>query len=279
MNIGILNPGNMGVAVAQTMVNSGNNVYWISAGRSDATRQRAEAAGLIEVSSGIDMIATCQAIVCVCPPHAAVDVAEMVIGAGFKGIYVDANAIAPRTAKQIGALMHTAGVDFVDGGIIGGPPTKPATTWLDRAGPKASTVENWFAAGPLETELLNDQIGAASGIKMCFAASTKAYNALLTAVMGAAEGLGVRNSLENQWDRYTPGFSEQKKAGVTSVAYNKAWRFTGEMEEMVKTWEDLNIPNGFFEASAEVYQRIGHLRESAGEQTIEEVLKQVQGQA
>ncbi|MFT5194696.1 MAG: 3-hydroxyisobutyrate dehydrogenase-like beta-hydroxyacid dehydrogenase [Cellvibrionaceae bacterium] len=269
----------MGVAVAQTMVNSGNNVYWISAGRSDATRQRAEAAGLIEVSSGIDMIATCQAIVCVCPPHAAVDVAEMVIGAGFKGIYVDANAIAPRTAKQIGALMHTAGVDFVDGGIIGGPPTKPATTWLYLSGPKASTVENWFAAGPLETELLNDQIGAASGIKMCFAASTKAYNALLTAVMGAAEGLGVRNSLENQWDRYTPGFSEQKKAGVTSVAYNKAWRFTGEMEEMVKTWEDLNIPNGFFEASAEVYQRIGHLRESAGEQTIEEVLKQVQGQA
>ena len=265
----------MGAAVAQTMVNSGHHVHWISAGRSDATRQRAEAAGLKELSSGAEMITTCEAIVCVCPPHAAVDVAEMVIQAGFKGLYIDANAIAPRTTKHIGSLMAAAGIDFVDGSIVGAPPTKPDMTWLYLSGPRASEVAEWFSAGPLGTELLDDKIGSASALKMCFAANSKGYNALLTSIMGTAEELGVREALEKQWDRYWPGFSEQKKEAATRVAYNKAWRFAGEMEEMAKTWEDVNVPNGFFEAAAEVYTRIGHLRESSGEQTIETVLKEV----
>lgn len=275
MNIGILNPGNMGVAIAQSMVDSGQTVHWISAGRSDATRQRAEAAGLIELKSGQEMIERCQSIVSVCPPHAAVDVAEMVIAAGFSGSYLDANAIAPRTTKQIGALMANAGVDFVDGGIVGGPPTKSGTTWLYLSGPKAADVATWFNGGLIAPELLNDEIGAASGLKMCFAASTKGYNALLTAIMGAAEELGVRDALENQWDRYWPDFAEQKKAAAVGVAYNKAWRFAGEMDEMAMTWEDAGVPNEFFVGAAEVYRRIGHLRESDSEQTIEEVLKEV----
>ena len=275
MNIGILNPGNMGVAVAQSMVDSGQTVYWISAGRSDATRQRAESAGLIELTSGPEMVKKCEAIVSVCPPHAAVDVAEMVISAGFKGIYLDANAIAPRTTQHIGELMAKNGIEFVDGGIVGGPPTKAGTTWLYLSGPQAAQAATWFSGGLLAPEILNDQIGAASGLKMCFAASTKGYNALLTAIMGAAEELGVRHALENQWDRYWPEFSEQKKSSAVSVAYNKAWRFAGEMDEMAKTWEDVGVPNDFFIGAAEVYRRIGHLRESAEEQSIEEVLKEV----
>lgn len=265
----------MGVVIAQTMVNSGHHVHWISAGRSDATRQRAESAGLTEVASGAEMVETCEAIVCVCPPHAAVDVAEMVIAAGFKGLYVDANAIAPRTTKQIGELMATAGIEFVDGGIIGLPPTERNQSWLYLSGPQAEMVSDWFKAGPHEVQVINDQIGAASAMKMCYAANTKGTNALVTAIMGAAAEMGVLDHLTEMWDRHFPGFAEQRKKAAVSVAYNKAWRFAGEMEEMAKTWEDVNVPNGFFEAAAEVYGRIGHLREASGEQSLETVLKEV----
>lgn len=277
MNIGILNPGKMGVVIAQSMSNSGQAVHWISAGRSDATRQRAEAAGLIELSSGRDMVATCQAIVSVCPPHAAVDVAEMVIEAGFSGLYVDANAIAPRTAKQIGTLLAAANTDieFVDGGIIGLPPTARNQSWLYLSGPKAEQVAGWFTAGPHEVQVINDQIGAASAMKMCYAANTKGTQALVTAIMGAADEMGVLDHLTEMWERHFPGFADQRKEAAVRVAYNKAWRFAGEMEEMEKAWQDVGVPSGFFEAAAEVYQRIGHLRESAEEPSLETVLQEV----
>ena len=275
MNIGILNPGKMGVVIAQSMRNSGHTVHWISAGRSDATRQRAEAAGLTELTSGAEMTDTCEAIVSVCPPHAAVDVAEMVVDAGFSGLYVDANAIAPRTTKHIGGLMKTAKIDYVDGGIIGLPPTERNQSWLYLSGPKAELVSSWFHAGPHEVQVINDQIGSASAMKMCYAANTKGTNALVTAIMGAAYEMGVLENLVEMWDRHFPGFAEQRKKAAVSVAYNKAWRFAGEMEEMAKAWEDAGIPNGFFEAAADVYHRIGHLRESEDEQSLETVLQEV----
>ena len=185
----------MGVVIAQSMINGGQDVYWISAGRSDATRQRAESAGLHELTSAADMIDTCQAIVSVCPPHAAVDVAEMVIAAGFKGLYVDANAIAPRTTKHIGELMAAAGNEYVDGGIIGLPPTERNQSWLYLSGPKAETVAEWFKNGLHEVQVINDQIGAASGMKMCYAANTKGTNALVTAIMAGAAEMGVLDNL------------------------------------------------------------------------------------
>jgi hypothetical protein len=39
--IGILHPGEMGVSIAASAVNSGHHVYWAMADRSDKTRQRA----------------------------------------------------------------------------------------------------------------------------------------------------------------------------------------------------------------------------------------------
>ena len=64
---------------------------------------------------------TADVILSICPPHAALDVARSV--AGFGGIYVDANAISPAAAREVRALVPNAA--FVDGGIIGPPPSEP----------------------------------------------------------------------------------------------------------------------------------------------------------
>ena len=56
-------------------------------------------------------------IVSVCPPHAAAEVAESV--SGYKGIYVDANAISPASSRAIASTIERGGGRFVDGGIVG----------------------------------------------------------------------------------------------------------------------------------------------------------------
>lgn len=261
MRAAILHPGAMGVAVAQTMVNSGVDVRWVSNGRSPATHARAAAAGLTAVASLDELCVGVETIVSVCPPHAAEEVAAAVIDAGFAGLYIDANAISPQKSRRIGHEMNTAGLDFVDGSIVGGPPTRPGTTWLHLAGPRAAEAAALFAAGPLETNVLGDGIGRASALKMCFAAHTKGMTALLGTILGAAAEMGVLEDLETQWGRYDPEFPGSTRERVIRNAHQKAWRFVGEMEEMVETYAAAGLPSGFFAAAAEVYRRVGHFKD------------------
>src|SRR5262245_49982246 len=119
--IGILHPGEMGISIAASAINSRHQVYWMSQGRSNKTRARAEKHKLIEIDSLFQFCQTCDLIISICPPHAAEEVANSVIEAGFRGYYLDANAISPQRAIKIGQMLETNNIQFVDGGIIGGP--------------------------------------------------------------------------------------------------------------------------------------------------------------
>ena len=92
-NIGILHPGAMGISVAKSALDSECNVFWLSQGRSEKTRERAEQYQLIETKKLTDLCKQCPILFSICPPHAAEEVAEEVLSQSFKGIYVDANAI------------------------------------------------------------------------------------------------------------------------------------------------------------------------------------------
>jgi 3-hydroxyisobutyrate dehydrogenase-like beta-hydroxyacid dehydrogenase len=147
----------------------------------------------------------------------------------------------------------------VDGGIIGGPAWEPGRTWLYLSGERAQRVASLFDAGSLETEVMGDQIGQASAIKMCFAANTKGTTALLCSIMAAAEKLGVREALQRQWSRYDPDFAEETVQRVRRVTV-KAWRFAGEMEEISDTFDQAGLPGEFHAAAGELFRRIAHFK-------------------
>src|SRR5436190_15529567 len=197
--IGILHPGEMGASVAASARNSGHAVFWVSEGRSPQTHQRAQDQSLVDVYSLAELCQTCSIIISVCPPHAAEAVAEQVLAQSFQGLYVDVNAISPQRGMRMAAMLGKHSIEFVDGGIIGGPAWKAGTTRLYLSGTEAQRVADCFSAGPLETEIIGEQIGKASALKMCYAAYTKGTTALLCAILAAAEGLEVRADLEHQW--------------------------------------------------------------------------------
>lgn len=239
--IGILHPGAMGVSVAACAAKSGNEVYWISEGRSEKTRERAEKHGLRDAGTLDKLCTTCDIILSICPPHAAEEVAQSVIANQFRGIYLDANAISPQRASRIGKLLGAAGIDFVDGGIIGSPAWKPGETWLYLAGHRAAEIAACFAAGPVEIQVIGKEAGKASALKMSYSAYTKGTTALLAAILAAAEQYNIREELYQQWDRDYPKLvqeSEQHTRRVTA----KAWRFAGEMEEIAATFEHIGLP-------------------------------------
>ncbi len=274
MRIGVVHPGNMGASVAASFLAAGNAVFWASEGRSPATRTRAQDAGLEDVVSLRNLCATCSLLVAVCPPHAASEVADEVIGHGFTGTYIDANAISPQTSVSIGERIVCAGASFVDGGIIGGPAWTPGNTCLYLSGKNARELAAFLCGGALEVSSIGNTPGKASALKMCYAAYTKGSSALLAAILATATHYEVRENLETQWGRDDSGFPQQTRDRTRRVTA-KAWRFIGEMQEIASTFQAAGVPGGFHLAAAEVYRRMDGLEQRAELPQLEEILSRL----
>lgn len=243
----------MGAALGRCLVAAGHEVLWVSDGRSETTQQRAEDAGLTDAKTLATLASEAQVIISVCPPHAASDVAGAVADHGFIGLFLDANAVAPKTAAEMAARF--AADAFVDGGIAGPPPTAPDLTRLFLSGDSAPEIAALFEGTACEPVLVDDRIGSASATKIAFAAWTKCSSALLMSVADYAAQNGVEDALFAEWNRRFPGLTE-RLARTRQSTEPKAWRFVGEMHEIASAMQAEQLPSGFGEAAAVVYEAI-----------------------
>jgi 3-hydroxyisobutyrate dehydrogenase-like beta-hydroxyacid dehydrogenase len=167
--------------------------------------------------------------------------------------------------------MTSAGIDFVDGSIIGPPAWTADRTWLYLSGHCANQVASCFSGGPLEVEMIGSEVGKASALKMCFAANSKGTTALLTAIMAAADRLGVRQELENQWSRHGSDFTWSTIDRIRK-ATPKGWRFSGEMDEIASTFGAVGLPEGFHLAAADIYQRLDSFKDAGNKPSLEDII-------
>ncbi len=252
----LLNPGAMGSAFGAIARANGHRVLWVSEGRGAATRQRAQLAQLEERHDLATAFSEADVVLSVCPPHAAMAQAQAVAALGFTGLYCDANAISPDTVRGIGAVVGQAGARFVDGGIIGTPPRNGSTLRLCLAGASADTerIADIYAGTAIEAVVLGERIGAASAMKICYAAWSKGSLALLQTICAVAQQEAVLEPLLAEWQRSQPDL--QKKFAQVPDAAGKSWRWEGEMQEVAQLFEACGLPGGFHRAAAEVFGRL-----------------------
>jgi hypothetical protein len=279
--IGLLHPGEMGAAVGQCLTAAGHEVLWVPEGRSAASAARAGAAGLTAADSLADLAGRAEVILSVCPPHGALDVARAVAGTGFGGLYLDANAVSPHTAREAAGIVKAA--SFVDGGIIGTPPVTPGFIRLYLSGARAAEARDLFEGTPVHTTVVDhssragvatgagtatgagesrqregagdgDGIGLASAVKMAYASWTKGSAALLLAARALARTEGVEDVLLAEWGISQPGLGE-RSARSAGAAAGKGWRWVAEMEEIAATMAAAGLPEDFHRAAAEIYRR------------------------
>lgn len=253
----------MGVTLASTC---GGTSLWVDEGRSAATRERADQAELVGVSSLSEVAAQADLIVSICPPHAAVDVAEQVQATGFDGLYCDANAVSPATAREIGSRFE----HFVDGSVIGPPARSAGTTRLYLSGDRAAEVAALWDDSLLDARAIEGGVGAASALKMSYASWTKIGGALQLAIRAMAAEQGVDQALVDEWAISQQGLQERTERVATAVS-PKAWRFAGEMRQIAASFESAGLPAGFAEAAAEVYDRMAGLK-TATDAGLDEVI-------
>jgi len=252
--VGLLHPGEMGSAVGRCLAGAGHKVLWAGTGRSPDTAARAQAAGLADAGQVAALAARAGVVLSICPPHAAVEVARQVAAAGFSGLYVDANAIAPGTAATVAAVAEAGGASYVDGGIIGPPPDAPDRTRLYLSGARAAAAAALFAGTWVDARVVDGRVGAASAVKLAYAAWTKGSAALLLAAEALASAAGVHDALLAEWDISQPGL-ERRRAGAARSAAVKGWRWDAEMEEIADSMAAAGLPDGFHRAAAEIFRR------------------------
>lgn len=256
MEFGLLHPGEMGAAVGKVLTDAGHGVLWLAEGRSTETISRAKDARLQAAGSLEALLESCDVVLSICPPHAAIDVAQQVSSAvvPFRGIYLDANAVSPTTAETIASIVCRGGASYVDGGIIGTPPLEEGAR-LYVSGASASNFIARCGGIALEVVDLGDGRTAASAIKMAYAAWTKGTSALLLAISALAAEHGVEEALVAEWALSQPGLATRRDRSARA-ALAKGWRWTGEMDEIGAAFAGVGLPDGFGSAAAEVYRRV-----------------------
>ncbi|KAK2004700.1 6-phosphogluconate dehydrogenase C-terminal domain-like protein [Colletotrichum falcatum] len=209
--------------------------------------------------------------------------------------FVDMNAVAPSTCKSIASSFARARVPalFVDACIIGAPP-RPQTAPNAGTNVSSSTApqgedgdDGWYVPGmPMsgphkladlslpgkgghETETfgarlsavlggdhISPDVGAASGLKMCFASMTKGFTAIATQAFTSAHRMGVLDHLRGELSARLPGHLGLAEKGIVSMP-PKAYRWVREMEEISKTHaEEGGFGPELFVGAAGVYRAV-----------------------
>lgn len=256
--IGVLSIGDMGQAVARRLQNSGFRIITTLEGRTERTAALARRAGVPCLPRLADVIRESDIVLSLVPPSQAMAVARNVAVAASvmdtQAIYVESNSVSPRTAAEVAAILATTGLRIVDACIIGGRP---------RPEGDASEAPRFYASGPyarefakscgraIDIRVLDDGVGRASGLKMCYDALLKTTVAVAAELLVAAERLGVASSVYSELSATEPALLDFVQRRLPQVP-PKAQRWVGEMHEIGTAFEDVGLPRQLVDGVGDV---------------------------
>jgi 3-hydroxyisobutyrate dehydrogenase-like beta-hydroxyacid dehydrogenase len=168
---------------------------------------------------------------------------------------------------RIARVIEETGATFVDGGIIGGPPTPGSkATRIYLSGEAAPQVAATLTQYGLQMPVQPGPVGAASAMKLSYAGITKGFTALGAAMMLAATRAGTADDLKQEMLASQPALVGWLTRQMPKM-YSKAYRWVAEMEEIAEFVGEDPAARQFYQAAAQLYQRIAADFEGANQET------------
>ena len=255
--VAIVAPGNMGSGVGQRLTENKVKVLTSLAGRSEQSAKRAQAAGMQAVS---DLeLAAADYLLSIVPPGDALRLAKRLAGvltaANKKPVYVECNAVSPRSMLAIAEVVGATGCPFVGAGIIG-PPPKPGSTntKIYAAGPHAADFAKLNDFG-LIVRVLEGPLTAASALKMSYAGITKGFQALGAAMMLAATREDSAQALKAELAESQPALIDWLSRQIPRM-YSKSYRWVAELDEISDFVGKDHPEHAMLDGAARFYERI-----------------------
>jgi 3-hydroxyisobutyrate dehydrogenase-like beta-hydroxyacid dehydrogenase len=254
--VAVVGTGDMGSAVGGALVRAGYRVVTASEGRGAPSRKLAADAGIEDLGSLDAVVRESTLVLSIVPPAAAqsfaADAARAMRAAGVKPTFADCNAVAPATVAAIARTIHATGAPFADVGIVGrGPsPRGERTRFYVSGAARAAVLE--LDVAELTLVDLGPEVGTASAMKMAYSSLNKGTDALLTAVLLAAERLQVRAALMRELEGSQVEALKRMRARVPFLGAT-ATRFAPEMAEIAKTYESVGVTPHFHRGAEWLY--------------------------
>lgn len=300
--IAIMSLGEMGIGIAALLAKYSYPVITSLDGRSEKTKARAAAAGVKNLPF-VDMLCTADVILSIVPPAGAYEMAVKTATASAEirsarkpdqssrqRVYMDLNAISPDLARQIGKVLDATGMLYIDGAIIGLPPRAVErddgdNVWFRPSIPVAGPDLKSAVAAPwtqnlislLQIRHVSKDLGAASGLKMCFGAIYKGQAAVATQAYVTSKNLGVLPALRAHMAEYFPHIAPIIENSLIG-SQRKAYRWIQEMEEIEETFvTEAGWQRGLFGGVAQVFDVVAHQTslEADPKTEVEDIAKEI----
>lgn len=189
--------------------------------------------------------------------------------------FLELNAISSRLVEEIAALFHNspsgAGpvCEVLDGGIIGAPPSQPGDgPWKRPSVVLSGAVDlpPTFAglAEVLNLKVVSARVGAASTLKLSFAALTKGLTALSILSFSTAQKEELLPELLEHLQEYSPHTAALASSGVVGMS-PKAYRWVDEMRNI---GEGFDREGGWGGVGASVYDGFAEIYRTIADDTI-----------
>ncbi|KAJ5959891.1 Dehydrogenase multihelical [Penicillium vulpinum] len=297
VTVGIVSIGDMGLGMARLLKAHDYRVVTVAQGRSEHTLERIHSAGIEILPSDQALVIQADYVLSIVPPRNAVATAQRIADAYAEPTtgnlreatedvegqsqrrrlyYLELNAVPARLASEMAALFEPTtanaglGCHFLDGGIIGGPPSQSTQdgTWKKPSVVLSGLVDlaPAFAtlAKVLNIKLVSPRIGAASTLKLSFAALTKGLTALSILSFSTAQKESILPELLALLEEYSPRTAALATNGVIGMS-PKAYRWEDEMRGI---GEAFDAEGGWNGVGAGVYGGFAEIYRTIAEDTV-----------
>lgn len=260
--IGLMSIGEMGFHWAKLLKSHGVEVLTYDRDRGEVSRKRGENAGVKSMDSMVDLVRQSDLIVSIVVPSAATRVAAKVAeAAGSAGrkdvLFLDANAISPMTADEIAGILKPAGVNFVDGCIIGAAARMGKGTIVYVSGPEANRLQPLNAFN-IPIKVLGPNTNQASAFKVVYAGLTKGLQGLFCELLMGARRFGLLDEIRAQYEESFPGLLDKVSGSIVGLQIH-AGRRAEEMDELKRTFNQHGMNSFMAPAVQKVLEAIAAL--------------------
>jgi 3-hydroxyisobutyrate dehydrogenase-like beta-hydroxyacid dehydrogenase len=206
-----------------------------------------------------ETIASADLILSIVPPGEAVALAKALVTrlreSRHKPVYIDCNALSPKTKTEIAGTLAETGCDIIDGAIVGAPP-RPGEKGprIYVSGDQSDRASVLRTLG-LDLRPIDGPIGAAAALKMSYAGINKGIMAIGTAMLLAASRSGASTGLYQELGESLPQLLSKFETGIPDM-YPKAYRWVAEMREIAAFLGEDKAAAKMFEGAAQLYDRI-----------------------
>jgi 3-hydroxyisobutyrate dehydrogenase-like beta-hydroxyacid dehydrogenase len=249
LRIGFVGFGEAGFHIARGLGGAGlshisaYDIHAHTPGLGERIRRRAQESEVTLVPSNAELAAASDILLSTVTANRAQEAAEQTTPfLEARHMYADLNSVSPALKQAIGQMVEARGARFVEIAIMSPVPPNGHRTRMFLGGPHAEELTEKLRPYGMKLEVVSDQIGAASAIKMCRSVVVKGLEALLLECVLGAVPYGADERVFATLDESFPGMNWRKLAGyMVGRVVEHGERRARELEEVAATLRAIGV--------------------------------------